>query len=176
MKRIAIFGLPGSGKSTFADKLGKKLNLPVHHLDRYFFVANWKERDRDEFLNWQQSRVNEEEWILEGNSIASLEMRFKRADTIIYFKLPRYVCFWRVFMRPFFHDASIIDIPDGCTKNVSFRLLKYLWQFDSEKKEKIQELRSKYPDVKFYTFTNREDIFKFLKCFLSVPLCLLLFL
>ena len=163
MKRIAIFGLPGSGKSTFADKLGKKLELPVHHLDRHFFVENWKERDREDFLNWQQERVDENEWIIEGNSIASLEMRFKRADTVIYFQLPRYLCLWRVFMRPFFHDASLIDIPDGCTKNVSFKLLKYLWYFDEDKKNRIKELRLMYPEVKFITFTKSEDVEKHLK-------------
>ncbi|MFW5904155.1 MAG: AAA family ATPase [Candidatus Saliniplasma sp.] len=34
--KIAIIGSPGSGKSTFAKKLGKKLNIPVYHLDSYF--------------------------------------------------------------------------------------------------------------------------------------------
>jgi adenylate kinase family enzyme len=43
--RICIFGRPGSGKSTFAHKLHLKTGLPLYHLDRYFFVANWVERD-----------------------------------------------------------------------------------------------------------------------------------
>lgn len=39
MKKFAIIGLPGSGKSTFSVKLGKILNIPVHHLDRHIFEA-----------------------------------------------------------------------------------------------------------------------------------------
>jgi len=36
-KRIMIFGIPGSGKSFFAVRLGKLLGIPVEHLDRYFY-------------------------------------------------------------------------------------------------------------------------------------------
>ena len=38
MKRVVIIGLPGSGKSTFAIELGEKLNIPVHHLDKFYTV------------------------------------------------------------------------------------------------------------------------------------------
>jgi adenylate kinase family enzyme len=49
-KRIMIFGIPGSGKSTFAAKLSQQLGLPLFHLDKYFFTRDWQERDYDEFL------------------------------------------------------------------------------------------------------------------------------
>ena len=45
-KRIAIIGLPGSGKSTFAIELGKVLRVPVHHLDRHMFEPNGKKKDK----------------------------------------------------------------------------------------------------------------------------------
>lgn len=53
-KRIMIFGIPGSGKSTFALKLSRLLNLPLFHLDKYFFVSGWEERNYEEFLQIQQ--------------------------------------------------------------------------------------------------------------------------
>ena len=52
-KRIMIFGLPGSGKSTFAVRLARLLHLPVVHLDKYFFIHNWNKRDHEDFLKIQ---------------------------------------------------------------------------------------------------------------------------
>ena len=43
-KRIALIGLPGSGKSTFAVKLGKRLAIPVHHLDKHMFEEGGKKK------------------------------------------------------------------------------------------------------------------------------------
>lgn len=163
-KRFSLFGLPGSGKSTFAHKLGKKLGIAVHHLDKHYFLAQWEIRNRDEFLAAQQEMVDGETWIIEGNSIATLEMRFARADVVIYFHLPRYLCLWRVFKRPFRHDKSILDIPEGCSKSdISWTLLKYLWTFHKEKKERIEELKSKYPHVDFHVFQSSTDAENFLE-------------
>lgn len=49
-KKIMIFGRPGSGKSTFATWLSQSLDLPLHHLDKHFYIRNWVERDYNEFL------------------------------------------------------------------------------------------------------------------------------
>ena len=59
--RIMIFGRPGSGKTTFAYELSKKLNLPLYHLDKYFFTANWVQRDYQEFVIKQLEVLNLEE-------------------------------------------------------------------------------------------------------------------
>ena len=50
LKRIAVIGLPGSEKSTFATRLGKTLSIPVHHLDKHMFDGRIK-RDKQEFLS-----------------------------------------------------------------------------------------------------------------------------
>jgi adenylate kinase family enzyme len=58
--KFAIIGLPGSGKSTFASKLGKLLDIPVHHLDRHMFEPNGKKRDKEEFIEIQKAMLNED--------------------------------------------------------------------------------------------------------------------
>ena len=50
-KRILIIGCAGSGKSTLAKKLSKKLQLPIIHLDKYFWGENW-DRPTDE--EWEK--------------------------------------------------------------------------------------------------------------------------
>ena len=157
-KRIAIIGLPGSGKSTFAAKLEKVLNVPVHHLDRHMFEPGGKKRDRQEFLSIQKAMVDEESWIIEGCSFSTFEMRFARADTLIYFHFSRFLCFWRIFKRLFNHDKAF-----GGLRIVNWEILKYIWNFDKEKRATIEELRKRYPHVDFFTFRNPDDPDKYLE-------------
>lgn len=154
LKRIAVIGLPGSGKSTFAVRLGKILNTPVHHLDKHVFDGKTK-RDKLEFLSIKKALVNEESWIIEGCSMATLELRFARADTIIYFNLPRWLCIWRVCKRLFTFDKGIAET--GCLNGINWPLIKYIWQFDRDKRESIEDLRKRYPNVEFLTFRHSQD-------------------
>jgi adenylate kinase family enzyme len=157
-KRIAIIGLPGSGKSTFAVHLGKQLNLPVYHLDKFMFVAGGKKRDKQEFLEIQQNMVAEDAWIIEGCSSSSFEMRFARADTILYLRLPRLLCLWRALKRKWKPDPSLCDTAEGCSKVFTWELVKYIWNFDRDKKALIEGLKSKYPHVKYQIIKTSKDL------------------
>ncbi len=159
--RLAFIGLPGSGKSTFAAKLGQRLEIPVHHLDSYMFVAGGKKREKQEFLALQKTLVDQERWIIEGCSTSTLEMRFARADTVVYFRLPRLLCLWRAFKRLFFHDNTLCDTAEGCSKVFTWEIVKYIWNFDREKGELIEELKKKYPHVRFYIFKSSKDTERF---------------
>ena len=48
MNRICIIGGSGTGKTTLADNLGKKLKLPVYHIDGIHHLKNWEIRDKNE--------------------------------------------------------------------------------------------------------------------------------
>jgi adenylate kinase family enzyme len=160
-KRLAIIGLPGSGKSTFAAKLGMALNIPVHHLDRHMFEPGGKKKDRQELLAIEQAMVNEESWIVEGCSMSTLGTRFARADIVIYFHFSRLLCVWRVFNRLFIYDKALSNT--GCTRKVNWRLLKYIWTFDQEKRAVIEELKKKYPKVDFRVFRSSQEGEMFLR-------------
>lgn len=157
-KRLAIIGLPGSGKSTFATKLGKLLHLPVYHLDKYMFEPEGKKRDKKEFLSMQKVVLDKESWIIEGCSFSTFEMRFARADTFIYFRFSRALCFWRIFKRLFNHNTAF-----GGLRIINWGIVKYIWHFDQEKKERIEELKAKYPQVNFLVFRNQNEANQYLQ-------------
>lgn len=159
-KRIAIIGLPGSGKSTFAAKLGKVLNIPVHHLDTHMFDGR-ERKGRQEFLSVKESLVSEESWIIEGCSISTLEMRFSRANAVIYLHLPRLLCVWRACKRVFTFNQSLADT--GCLRGINWALLKYIWNFERDKGNDIEELRKRYSQVNFLTFRNSRDLNQYLE-------------
>lgn len=78
-KRITLFGLPGAGKSTFANQLGQELKLPVHHLDIYFFSENWIEVGDDIFLPRLQNLSNK----IVGLLMATAWHRSKRDSNVL---------------------------------------------------------------------------------------------
>jgi adenylate kinase family enzyme len=49
LKKIAIIGCAGSGKTTLAFQLHNKLHLPLHHLDQYYWKPNWQRLTLEEF-------------------------------------------------------------------------------------------------------------------------------
>lgn len=83
IKRVMIMRRLGSGKSTFAYQLHQKTTLPLCHLDKYFFTDYWQERNDEKFIAIQQELVNQEQWIIDGNSTKSFEMRYKYGRVLI---------------------------------------------------------------------------------------------
>ena len=49
MKRIIVVGSQGSGKTRLSLALGKKLGLPVIHLDVLYWRPGWKPSDKEDF-------------------------------------------------------------------------------------------------------------------------------
>lgn len=158
IKRIMIIGRSGSGKSTFAYNLHQRTGLPVYHLDKYFFTDNWIERDYTEFLNIQNKIVNEAQWIIDGNSTKSFEMRYSNTDLCIYFNFPKYICYWRVFKRIFFKNSEIDDRGPNCPETVSWSLLKYMWGFEQRVDPILKRLMKIYPNVQFIVVTSDEQL------------------
>lgn len=147
LRRFAIIGLPGSGKSTFAKKLGQALDIPVHHLDRHMFEADGRKKDREELLALEREMVKEDGWVVEGCSLSTLATRFERADTVLYFNFSRLLCIYRIIKRAVYFDETLSET--GCARGVNFRLIQYIWNFNHSKRAQIEKLRNQYPSVAF---------------------------
>lgn len=165
--RIMIFGRSGSGKSTFALRLHKYCKIPLYHLDKHFFESNWVERNYQEFLEIQQKIVNLETWIIDGNAIRSLEMRYSRANLVLYFNYPKWLCYWRSVKRLFNKDPQIDDRAPECRETISFRLLCYMWGFEKRVASQITFLKDIYPHAKFIELRSDRDLKEFEKEFFS---------
>jgi adenylate kinase family enzyme len=131
---------------------------PLYHLDKHFYEANWVERNYQEFLTDQQFLVNQERWIIDGNSTKSLEMRYSKADLVLYFNYSRVLCYWRILKRLFCETKEIEDRADGCKETVRWSLLKYMWSFENRVAKQIIELKQKYPNCKFIEITSDKDL------------------
>lgn len=66
MKRIAIFGLPGTGKSTLGVQLSRLLGITHHDLDSVLFT-NTGARPLEDFRGSVAAITGADEWITDGN-------------------------------------------------------------------------------------------------------------
>ncbi|AWN75953.1 TPA: DNA topology modulation protein [Legionella pneumophila] len=158
LQRIMIIGRPGSGKSTFSVVLQKSLNIPLFHLDKYFFIADWVPREYEDFLSLQKKLVAKPCWIIDGNSSKSFEIRYQEADMCLYFNLPKWLCYWRVFKRLFYKASEIDDRAAGCNETVRWSLLSYMWNYEQRINPLLNVLKNQYPKVKFIELRSSYDV------------------
>ena len=92
MKKIIVIGCPGSGKTTFAEKLNKRTGLPLFHLDAIWHKPDRTHISREEYDQRLAEILEVEEWIIDGNYSRTLEVRMQASDTIFLFDLPTEVC------------------------------------------------------------------------------------
>lgn len=153
-----IFGRPGSGKSTFAYELYKAKQIPLHHLDKHFYEANWVERNYQEFMAIQELLVKGDHWIIDGNNTKSLELRYSNAHLVLYFNFPRWLCYFRVFKRLFKKGIHIDDRAEGCSEQVRLPLLRYMWSFEERVAPLIASFKKKYPHVRFVEIKSNKEL------------------
>lgn len=148
-KRIAVIGNAGSGKSTLAQKLHAIFNLPVIHLDQYFWKPGWVRPDSGEYKKVHDQLCDKEKWIIDGINLKHLEYRIQRADIIIFLNMPRWVCFWNIFKRAFhYYGKETPSSAPGCVERFDREFLKWVWDFKGKHHPKVTELLNKYRNEK----------------------------
>jgi len=100
MKKIVVFGKPGSGKSTLSKNLASATEIKLHALDSIVYKKNGDRVDRATYDKQHESILSSDNWIIDGlGPIESFYKRLEVADTLIYIDLPYITCYWLVTKR-----------------------------------------------------------------------------
>ena len=108
-ERIMICGTSNTGKSTLAAAIGRRLDLPVVHLDQLRFLPNtdWQERPDNEFRILHDEVIKTDRWVIEGNYSSLAPQRLARATGIILLNDNRWSNFLRYLRRTLFERHRI---------------------------------------------------------------------
>ena len=158
MQKVIVIGCPGSGKTTFAEKLKDKMNLPLFHLDAIWHKPDRTHISREEYDARLAEILALDAWIIDGNYSRTLETRLAACDTVFLFDLPVEVCI------------------EGVVSRIGKKRREMPWietEFDPEFKQQIEnfpskelpaiyELLKKYRDKNLYIFKSRSAADAFL--------------
>ena len=164
MKRVLVIGSGGSGKSTFASRLGELLNIEVKHLDQLYWRPGWQEPPKEEWLEQVKELTSGDSWIVDGNYGGTLEARIQRCDTIIFLDLPRLVCLWRIAKRRLlYRNRSRPDMAEGCNEKLDLEFVSWVWGYSRRSRPKVVKLLREHSETKqIIWLRSRADVRRFL--------------
>ena len=87
-KKIIVIGPSGAGKSYFSKQLANITNLPLYHLDNFFWKQDKTHITREEFDEKLFELLKQDKWIIDGDYSRTYELRIKYADTIFFLDFP----------------------------------------------------------------------------------------
>jgi adenylate kinase family enzyme len=117
MKRIVVIGVGGSGKTTLAKELARRLNLPYIHSDELAWEANWQQPPKAVFLERIAAATGKEEWVFDGNRLSFRGLIWSRANTIVWLDFSLPVVLRRICIRGFRRVVTREELWNGNKEN-----------------------------------------------------------
>lgn len=173
-RRILVYGVCGSGKTTLAERLSERTGLPWHSVDELTWLPGWTPVTLEGQREAVARIVGGEEWILDTAYGAWIDVPLSRVELIVALDYPRWFSFARLVKRAV---ARAVDRRPVCNGNVeSWRNMFskdsiLLWHFKSfdRKRERIRNWAASGEGPSVLVFRTHRECERWLAALRSEP-------
>ena len=151
MRRVAVIGCGGAGKTTVARALATSTGLPLVQADLIVYADGHTARSESEWQPELTAHADRDAWVLDAMKLSLLEHRVQRADTVVFVDVPRRWCFVGIAQR------------DGLGAFRHHVFMRWVWEFPHKARPRIYELLERYSgDTRVVVLRSRREVRRFL--------------
>jgi adenylate kinase family enzyme len=172
VQRVSVVGNSGSGKSTLARELAAIVGAPHLELDSVFHQPGWVPLPADEFRHAVAAAAAEDRWVIDGNYSAVRPVIWDRADTVVWFDLPKRTVMRQIIWRTLRRVATREKLWNGNRESLGNVLtwapeqsiISWAWHHHAKYHDSYAAAAADpaYAHLTFIRLTSRRDINRFL--------------
>jgi adenylate kinase family enzyme len=121
MRRFAVMGISGNGKTTLSRRLAAQLDVPYVELDAIYHQPGWTELPLDEFRARVDEATRGDGWVVDGSYREFVgDIVLGRAETVVWLDQPLALVLWRLSRRAVRDIRTQRDLFNGNRQNWRF--------------------------------------------------------
>lgn len=153
MRRIIVIGTTGSGKTTLARTLARRLALPHGEQDAWNHGPGWQTVPTAEFRAQVSGFTAQPAWVMDGNYSRARDIGWARADTLVWLDYPGQTVFWRLLRRSLRRVVTREELWNGNRESLRGQLtrespLPWFFQTHWRRRRETPTLAGGYPQLR----------------------------